>query len=328
MMKKICWFLLICGGKATAQMAQADLFITGATQPVYISMDAVKNNKVSWIRETEYEVDSVKQQPDMNKIKKIAVYKIAYLGKTPLLLQEIAVLGSDTNKLVREINYRYNPANGLLLEYKSVSSEVFDMASGIVIERDAKGLVTGKTTVTTFDFKQTPTRVTYKVICTTGANDRVRSAIFQGIDNGKEKTDRLTLDYDAEGRLTTRIVDYENKSNDRTMISYQNGDRVKQRISIYTRKITEYKPGTDPAVAFGIVVPGSAPSEITKLQSDTSTSTYGYDAKGNLTSYVYSYKNMPTTKVIYGYSAAGLLETEKAYNSFGKLKAFKAFMCK
>ena len=145
-MKKIVLVLLCFAGRATAQMQQADMNITGAAQPLYLSMEGIKNNKVTFIRETAYVVDTITHQANMKKIDKITVYSIGYFETTPLLLQLLSVLGSDTNKLVRNEAYSYDPKTGLLNQYQAAGNDNgFESGTICQVGRDMNGVITAKT---------------------------------------------------------------------------------------------------------------------------------------------------------------------------------------
>jgi hypothetical protein len=328
-MKKLLLLLLFFSNKAMAQMPQADMFITGAGQPLYVEMRGIKNNKISYIRETAYKVDTTTHQANMQQVEKITVYSIAYFGTTPLLVKQLAVMGTDTTKLVRNEVYNYNPSNGLLMAYQSASDDA-GFQSGIVsqVARDANGLITGKSTAITFDLKQPAKPTDYKVMCSGGTGTNVRSVILKSIRNGKEAMDRIDMDYDAAGRLISCVfASPDNKNSDKTTLVYNSMGTLMKRQWEYTHQSTEYIPETEGFAAFGAWVPGTKGGTSTKMVSDTCITAFEYDIHASVTTITYTYKGKLVSKESFTYTANGLPETARLVDDQGRLTALRKFVC-
>jgi hypothetical protein len=292
-------------------------------------MDGIKNNEVTYIRETAYLVDTTTHQPDMKKVDKITVYSLGYFGTTPLLIKLLAVMGSDTNKLVRNEAYSYNPANGLLTGYQSVSDEGFQMGSAGQVARDINGIITGKSTAITFDLKQPAKPTDYKVMCSGGTGTNVQSVIFKYTSNGKEVTDRIHMEYDLQNRLSGSVFNYaDGNSSDKNTQSYDSKGRLQQQQWMYTHTTTEYHPATEGTVAFGVYIPGTAATTTKKTVTDTRITDYEYDAKGNITTISFSYNGKLQSKEVYTYTITGVPETVKVLNEKGQLTGLRKLSCK
>ena len=330
-MKKLLLLAVAFTGitNAMAQMSQADMNITGAGQPLYVKMDGIKNNKVSYLRETAYVVDTTTHQADMNKIEKITVFNFAYFGNTPLMVKQLAVMGTDTNKLVRNDVYVYDPSTGLLRQYQSVSDEGFETGVACEVARNMDGVITGKSSAITFDLKKPAKPTDYKVMCSGGTGPNVNSAILKYTSNGKEVMDRIHMDYDNQNRLATTIFDYADGNNsDKNTITYNEKGKIKQEQWAYTHSRMSYQPATEGTVAFGVYIPGSPAKQVKKTDTDISTADYEYDAEGRLITIIKTYNGKTDTKEVYSYSSKGLPETVKIFNGKGQLTGLRKFICK
>jgi hypothetical protein len=328
-MKKLFFLLFLISTKAMAQMPQADMFITGAGQPLYLEMPGIKNNKVTYIRETAYAVDTTTRQANMQKIQKITVYSIGYFGTTPLLVKLMAVMGTDTTKLVRNEAYNYNPSNGLLMGYQSASDDGgFQSGAAGQVARDANGIITGKATAVTFDLKQPAKPTDYKVMCSGGTGTNVRSVILKSVKDGKDVVERLDMDYDDKGKLFSAVfASPDSKNSDKTTLIYNDKGLLKERQWAFTHQTTEYIPATEGFATFGAWVPGTKASTITKMVTDTSITAFEYDAQGRALTISYSYKGKLSSKDFYTYSSNGLPEMVKTYDDKGRLTELKKFIC-
>ncbi|MBS1510366.1 MAG: hypothetical protein JST86_05960 [Bacteroidetes bacterium] len=327
-MKNLLMLLLLIAVKCVAQMPQADMNMTGAGQPVLVEMQGVKNNKVTYIRETAYVVDTNTHQANMQQVDKITVYSIAYFQTTPLLVQLQAVFGKDTTKLVRNEQYSFDPKNGLLMSYQVVADDGFESGTVGQVARNAEGLITGKSIAVTFNLKAQSMVTNYTVQSIGGKATSPENASFNYSYGNKPQRDNIRMVYDDKGRLTSSTYTYsDNKSIRYDSWSYDADGRLQVTHSEYTYETSEYKPATDGVVAFGIYVPGTPAKTIKKNVTDTNDIRYRYDAKGNINTIVYEHNNNVVSKEEYTYNDKGIPLQLRILDSKGRLTALKKFSC-
>jgi hypothetical protein len=328
-MKKLFPLLLLFSIKALAQMPQADMNITGVVQPLYLSMDGIKNNKVTYIRETAYVVDTTTHQANMNTIEKITVYNMAYAGNRPLLVKLIAVLGTDTNKLVRNEDYGYNPTTGLLNAYQAASNEGIQMGAAGQIIRDANGIITGKSVGVTFDLSKPFKPTDYMVSCSGGTGTSPLSVNLKYNKNGKEVMDRIHMEYDTDGRLVKAIFyNFDGSNTDKNDISYDSKGRLKEVKWDFGHKGPEYRVDDgEEGYLSGVYVAGATATGKTIWVNRIGITGYEYDEQGKISTVSFSKDGKPESKEMYTYTAAGIPETVKIFNAKGQLTGLKKIIC-
>jgi hypothetical protein len=329
-MKKLLSLLLLFSAKAVAQMPQADMNITGVGQPIYLSMGGIKNNKITYIRETAYVVDTATHTVDRNKIEKITEYHMGYAGDRPLLVKLLAVMGTDTTKLVRSEDYGYDPVTGLLNAYQTASNEGIQMGAAGQVMRNGNGTITGKSVGIGFDLSKPIKPIDYLVTCSGGTGAKPLYVILKYNKNGKEVMDRIHMEYDTEGRLVKAIFNnFDGTSTDQNDITYDSKGRLIEVKWNFSRKAPEYRvdDGEEGYVTTEYV-PGATETGNKKWVSNINTSTYSYDEQGRFDLIKFMHNGKLQSMEIYTYTSTGLPNIVTTANDKGQLTSFRKLDCK
>jgi len=328
-MKKLLPLLLLFAAKAVAQMPQADMNITGVSQPVYLTMDGIRNNKITYIRETAYVVDST-NTVNRKKIEKITEYHLGYAGNTPLLVKLLAVMGTDTTKLVRNEEYGYDPVTGLLTAYQTASNEGIQMGAAGQVMRNGNGTITGKSVGISFDLSKPVKPIDYVVSCSGGTGAKPLSVILKYNKNGKEVMDRIHMEYDTEGRLVKAIFNnFDGSNTDQNDISYDSKGRLKEVKWSFGRKATEYRvdDGEQGYVTTEYVA-GAKETGNKKWVNHINVAAYSYDEQGRMDLIKFMHDGKLESMEIYTYTGTGLPNIVTTANDKGQLTSFRQLTCK
>jgi hypothetical protein len=191
------------------------------------------------------------------------------------------------------------------------------------------GIITAKMSAITFDLKQKAIPTDYKVMCSGGRGINAESVLLRSASNGKEKTDRIKMQYGAQGRLTSSLFEYSDSYNsDQCTLTYNSAGKLLQQQWAYSHQQTEYKAATEGEAVLGVYVPGTPASKTQKTVTDINLTEYEYDAKGNIASISYSYNGKITSKELYTYTSAGIPESVRVQNDKGWLIGFRKFYCR
>lgn len=305
-----------------AQISPVELDLTGVGQPVYTTNEALRKAKVKQIRETYYEADTVTHKVDMKKPTKITLYAFDYLGDQMLPLQQIAAMGTDTNTLVENFQWGYDSAGRPIKNATASTTFGFDMGGVTEIVRNGDGLITGKAFAVTFDLKVPAKPTDYKVRCSTDLNNNISTANFTSVENGSEHTKRHSFTYDKNrNMLSCKVEDEKEGLETEDYYTYDNTNHVTEEKYIWHTTTTEY-------VEEDIDDWGMGPkSGLQKVKKTTTTVyKYEYDAQYRLVKQTTTVDGVLDHWDEYIYSAKGIPETIKTYNSKG-LTAITQLAC-
>jgi hypothetical protein len=316
--------LLFFALNAHAQSNLTDALITNTTQGTYTDLSAIRKAKITSIRETYYKADTTTHQVDMNKPDRITLYSYAYLGERALIIQQVAALAKDTNTLIENYQWGYDQA-GRLIAYQGASTDIFEYAKSMQIQRDAEGLIKMIAEAVTYKLSEPAKPLTYTYQCNSNGKN-ITSVRKTYTENEKTKEKRLFFEYDANSNLILCELSNEKEREKSNAYSYDKNNQLVKETETWYSSYEKYIPATAGVAMFGVV---GSPATTRKIStSQLYEYTYEYDTQDRLVKSIYTTgstssdpedEGRSSIRITYeyNYSAAGVPETIKSFNDKG-----------
>jgi len=309
-------FLAFIFNYCIAQRPPAEARIFAGSQTVFLDMQGIKKAKIIYIRETTYDADSLhktdKKKPPYN----IRVSSIGYFKDTPLLVQQLEVLGKDTTKLVAKRAFNYDVNTGLLAAYQVISDDVISYAEFGEAKRNEKGDITEILYGYSEDVNKAPEPRRYEVHTITDGNNNITSAAFKDIAKNRDAKHDFTFRYDNNNNLIYVLDNDSNKTIWEITYTYNSRNQVtncKEILKYESEDLIEETNG----IRFEMR------PHTTEFVTENE-----YDKQGNLIKYKSYHDGKLTGTFEFIYNAEGIPITENFYDEKGLLKSTCVISCR